>query len=44
MNALEYVGAAYACIWGLIFVYVWRLSASAKSLEKKIEALERERG
>lgn len=41
MNALGYVGAAYACIWLLLFVYVWRLTVSTKNLEKKLEELER---
>jgi CcmD family protein len=42
MTALGYVGAAYACIWLLLFVYVWRLTASTKNLEKKLEELERD--
>ena len=41
MSALGYVGAAYACIWILLFVYVWRLTASTKKLERKLEELER---
>ena len=41
MTALGYVGAAYACIWALLFVYVWRLTASTNNLEKKLQELER---
>jgi CcmD family protein len=41
MTALGYVGAAYACIWALLFVYVWRLTVSTKNIEKKLEELER---
>jgi CcmD family protein len=41
MTALGYVGAAYAFIWALLFVYVWRLTVSTKNIEKKLEELER---
>ena len=40
MNALGYVGAAYACIWLLIFVYAWRLTAATKRLERRISEIE----
>lgn len=41
MSPLAYVGAAYACLWVLLLVYAWRLTATARKLTEKIEALER---
>jgi CcmD family protein len=41
MTPLGYVGAAYAVIWLLIFVYAWRLTARSRRLAAKLEELER---
>ncbi|MFQ5478464.1 MAG: CcmD family protein [Candidatus Binatia bacterium] len=41
MNHLQYLGAAYAFIWLLIFAYVWRLNKSCDSLNKQIDELKR---
>lgn len=42
MSALGYVGAAYAAVWVLIFLYVWRLTSKSRKLAEKVELLERE--
>jgi CcmD family protein len=41
MTALGYVGAAYAVVWLLIFLYAWRLTARSRRLAAKLEELER---
>ena len=42
MNALSYVGAAYAAIWILLLFYLWRLTTMAHKLAERVEELERE--
>ncbi len=42
MDALAYVGAAYAVLWILFIGYAWRLTSTSNRLEKKLEELERE--
>ena len=42
MTPLGYVGVAYAAVWIIIFVYVWRLTALSRRIEQKLEALERD--
>ena len=41
MSPLAYVGAAYACLWVLLLVYAWRLTATVRRLAEKVESLER---
>ena len=41
MSPLSYVGAAYAIVWSLIFIYAWRLTATSRKLSEKLEELER---
>ena len=40
MTALGYVGLAYGGGFGLIFVFVWRLTAQAKRLAERLDRLE----
>ena len=40
MSPLAYVGAAYVCLWIFLLVYAWRLTATARRLADKVEALE----
>jgi CcmD family protein len=42
MNALNYVGAAYAAIWIILLFYLWRLTTMAQKLAERVEELERE--
>jgi CcmD family protein len=42
MTPLAYVGAAYAVVWILIFVYAWRLTSASRKLAEKLEELERD--
>lgn len=42
MNALSYVGAAYAVVWILLLLYLWRLTNMARKLAQRVEELERE--
>lgn len=42
MNALSYVGAAYAAIWLLLLFYLWRLTSMANKLAERVDELERE--
>jgi CcmD family protein len=42
MNAIGYVGLAYAAVFLIFFVYVLRLSQTSRRLEKKLAELERE--
>lgn len=44
MTPLVYVGAAYAAVWVLIFLYVWRLTSMSRKLSERVEELEREIG
>jgi CcmD family protein len=44
MNALSYVGAAYAVVWILICAYLWRLTAMSSKLADKLDELERRQG
>jgi CcmD family protein len=44
MNALGYVGAAYAAIWILLLLYLWRLTSLAQKLAERVDELERELG
>lgn len=41
MSPLAYVGAAYVCLWILLLAYAWRLTATARRLTDKVDALER---
>jgi CcmD family protein len=41
MSPLAYVGAAYFCLWILLLAYAWRLTATARRLADKVDALER---
>jgi CcmD family protein len=41
MDALTYVGAAYAAVWVLLLGYAWRMTATANRLATKIDELER---
>jgi CcmD family protein len=38
------VGAAYAAVWILLFLYLWRLTSMSRKLAERIEELEREVG
>lgn len=42
MNALNYVGVAYASIWVVLLFYLWRLTTMAHKLAERVEELERE--
>jgi CcmD family protein len=44
MSPLAYVGAAYAAVWILLFLYLWRLTSMSRKLAERIEELEREVG
>jgi CcmD family protein len=41
MNPLANVGAAYVCLWVLLLVYAWRLTATVRRLSEKVDSLER---
>lgn len=41
MDALAYVGAAYAAVWVLLLAYAWRMTATANRLMTKVDELER---
>jgi CcmD family protein len=41
MSPLAYVGAAYLCLWLLLLVYAWRLTATVRKLTEKVDSLER---
>jgi CcmD family protein len=44
MSPLLYVGAAYAAVWVLLFLYVWRLTSMSRKLADRVAELEREVG
>jgi len=41
MSHLEFLGAAYAAVWLLIFGYAWRLSRATRKLSDRLDELER---
>ena len=41
MNHVYYLGAAYAAVWILIYLYVRRLTVNHKKLTERVEALEK---
>jgi CcmD family protein len=44
MSPLTYLGAAYAAVWILLFLYTWRLTSLSRKLADRVEELEREVG
>ena len=42
MTPIAYVGAAYAGVWILLFLYMWRLTSASQKLADRVEELERE--
>lgn len=42
MRQLQHVGAAYALIFVLVFVFAWRASAATRRLTERVDELERE--
>jgi CcmD family protein len=42
VTPLHYVGAAYAAIFALLFLYAWSLTAKARRLGERLDELERE--
>lgn len=41
MSHLGFLGAAYAAVWLLIFVYAFRLSREARRLSDRVDRLEK---
>ena len=42
LRQLNHVGAAYALIFVLLFVYAWRATSATRKLSERVDELERE--